>query len=94
MHLRVIVTIPTVLRSYTKNNSEIVLVASTMEEALMKLNERFPGFWSLLVDEDGSLRKYVNIFVNEDDIRNKAGLATTLKGGDRVHIVPSIAGGF
>ncbi len=91
--MRVIVTIPTALRSYTKNNPEVGLVALTVEEALMKLNERFPGFWSLLVDEDGSLRKYVNIFVNEDDIRNKAGLATTLKGGDRVHIVPSVAGG-
>jgi adenylyltransferase/sulfurtransferase len=82
------------LRSYTKNNSEVDLVASTLEEALMKLNEHFPGFRSLLVDEGGSLRKYVNIFVNEDDIRNKAGLATTLKEGDRVHIVPSVAGGI
>ena len=93
VQLRIIVTIPSALRSYTKNNSEIGLVASTLEEVLMKLNKRFPGFWSLLVDEDGSLRKYVNIFVNENDIRNKTGLATTLKDGDRVRIVPSVAGG-
>jgi len=91
--LRVTVIIPAVLRQYTHNNSEIQIEASTVEEALLKLNQLFPGLGALILDERKAVRPFVNIFVNEDSIRNGMNLMTRLKDGDHVHIIPAIAGG-
>ena len=60
---------------------------------MRKLDSDFPGLSALIVNESGVLRRYVNIFVNEDDIRSGDGLTTKLKEGDRVSIVPVVAGG-
>ena len=67
--------------------------ASTVEEALSKVDALFPGLGSFILDESRAVRRYINIFVNENDIRSGAGLTTKLKDGDRVHIIPAIAGG-
>lgn len=91
--MQVSVSIPPALRQYTKDTSEVGLEATTVEELLSKLDGLFPGLRAFLVDESKGLRRYVNIFVNQDDIRSAQGLRTKLKDGDRVNIVPAIAGG-
>ncbi len=91
--MQVTVNIPTALRQYTKNESEVNMEASTVEELLFRLDGLFPGLRAFIVDESRGLRRYVNIFVNQEDIRSGEGLMTKLKDGDRVHIIPAVAGG-
>ncbi len=86
-------SIPAALRQYTKDKSEVDVDASTVEELLFKLDGLFPGLRAFIVDEGRGVRRYVNIFVNQHDIRTGEGLMTKLKEGDRIHIVPAIAGG-
>ena len=92
--LKITVNIPAALRQYTRNNSEVGVDASTVDEVLVKLDLLFPGLRPFLLDESRGLRRYVNIFVNENDIRSSEGLGTKLKDGDHVHIIPAIAGGI
>jgi MoaD family protein len=87
------VGIPAALREYTGDASSVDIEASTVEEALLKLDGFFPGLKDFLLSENRVLRRYVNIFVNDDDIRSGDGLGTKLKDGDQVHIIPAIAGG-
>jgi adenylyltransferase/sulfurtransferase len=91
--LKIVVNIPAALRQYTENNSEVDVDASTVEEVLVKLDQLYPGLRAFILDESRGLRRYVNIFVNEHDIRSEEGLKTKLKDGDQVHIIPAIAGG-
>ena len=81
------------MRQYTKDKSEASLDASTVDELLFKLDGLFPGLRAFIVDESRGLRRYVNIFVNQRDIRTGEGLMTKLKDGDQIHIVPAVAGG-
>ncbi len=64
-----------------------------MGELLQKLDGLFPGLKSFIVNESRDVRRYVNIFVNEEDIRSGEGLVTKLKDGDRIRIIPAVAGG-
>jgi MoaD family protein len=89
----VIVNIPFALRQYTLNESKLRVEACTVGELLRKLDSSFPGLSSFIVTEGGELRRYVNIFVNEDDVRLGEGLLTQLREGDRITIVPVVAGG-
>ena len=91
--MQVTVIIPAALRQYTRDSSEVHVEATTVDDVLLKLDLLFPGLRAFILDETQGLRRYVNIFVNENDIRSGAGLGTKLKDGDRVHIVPAIAGG-
>ncbi len=91
--MKVTVSIPAALRQYTKNSSEVDVDASTVDEVLLKLDALYPGLRAFILDESNRVRRYVNIFVNEEDIRSGDGLTTKLKDGDRVHIIPAIAGG-
>ena len=91
--MQIAVNIPAALRQYTQDKSEVDVDASTVEELLLKLDKLFPGLRPFIVDESRGVRRYVNIFVNEHDIRSGDGLLTKLKDGDRVHIIPAIAGG-
>jgi molybdopterin converting factor small subunit len=93
LQLKVTIIVPPALRLYTRDNSEVGLDASTVAEALAKLDQLFPGLRAFLLDESRGLRRYVNIFVNEYDIRSGDGLTTKLKDGDHLHIIPAIAGG-
>ena len=87
------VRIPTPLRKLT-NDEEIVEVdAATVAEAIAELQTRFPGFKERLLDESGAVRRFVNIYVNEEDIRFLQNQETKLKSGDEVSIIPAIAGG-
>jgi MoaD family protein len=89
----VTVAIPTALLQYTRNESVLPIEASTVHELLQRLDGRFPGLSAFILTEEGHLRRYVNIFVNQEDVRSGNGLTTKLKDGDRVSIVPVVAGG-
>jgi len=91
--LTVTVEIPIPLRIYTKNDAEVKVEASTVEEALSKLDGIYPSLKSFIVDEKNDQRRYVNIFINQTDIRSASGLRTMLKDGDRLLIIPAVAGG-
>jgi molybdopterin synthase sulfur carrier subunit len=89
----VTVRIPTPLRSITKGSAEVQAKGGSVADVVEDLERQFPGLRERLVDEGGELRRFINIYVNEEDIRFLAGKGTALKDGDEVSIVPAIAGG-
>ncbi len=91
--MAVTVRVPTPLRRLTDGQGEIEVEASNIREAIEKLEEKFPGFKERLLDENGELRKFVNLYLNDEDIRFLKGIDTDLKDGDVISIVPAIAGG-
>jgi molybdopterin synthase sulfur carrier subunit len=88
------VKIPAPLRPLTANQSEVAVEnAATVQAALEELGRKYPGLSERLLDDKGGLRRYVNLFRNDEDIRHGKGLATSLQEGDKLTIVPAIAGG-
>ena len=88
-----LVRIPTTLRSFARNQEEIRISGSTVGEVLQNLDKGCPGIGARLLDEKGAVRRYVNIFHNDEDIRFLQELATPVAEGDRIHIIPAMAGG-
>jgi molybdopterin synthase sulfur carrier subunit len=91
--MSVLVRIPTPLRSLTKGAAEVQGAGDTVGDIIQDLERQFPGLRDRLMDVGGDLRRFINIYVNEEDIRFLEGAKTTLKAGDAVSIVPAIAGG-
>ena len=91
--MSVLVRIPTPLRAITNGRGEFRVEAANVEEALNRLDEEFAGIKGRLCEDDGSVRHFVNVYVNDEDIRFMQGLQTSLKAGDEVSIVPAMAGG-
>ncbi|MEW5945014.1 MAG: ubiquitin-like small modifier protein 1 [bacterium] len=87
------ILIPTPLRRLTNNEPEVEAVGSTVGEVLKDLENRFPGFKGRMFDESGNVRRFINVFVNEEDIRFSRGVETPVKDGDEVSLVPAVAGG-
>lgn len=87
------VLIPTPLRKMTNDQETVIASAGTVATLIADLERQFPGLGARLTDESGNLRRFVNIYVNEEDIRFQAGKDTPIKEGDTVSIVPAIAGG-
>lgn len=87
------IRIPSVLRNLTAGKETIEVLATTVDEALAAVEAAHPGIKARLCDETGKLRRFVNVFVGEEDIRFLDGQKTALKSGDLVDIVPAIAGG-
>ncbi|MBM3279525.1 MAG: MoaD/ThiS family protein [Candidatus Handelsmanbacteria bacterium] len=87
------VHIPTPLRRLTGNQAEVEIQAGTVAELVQNLEAAHPGIREKLLDEQGEIRRYVNIYVNEEDIRFLDGAQTALGDRDVVSIVPAIAGG-
>ncbi|TKB66628.1 MAG: MoaD/ThiS family protein [Nitrospira sp.] len=87
------VRIPTPLRPLTKGQGEVETNAASVLDMIEALNTAHPGIKDRLCDDTGELRRFVNIYVNEEDIRFLKGKETSLKDGDEVSIVPAIAGG-
>ncbi len=87
------VRIPTPLRKLTNNEELVETNAATIGDAIKELQARFPGIAERLVDEKGEVRRFVNVYVNEEDIRFLQNQQTPLKDGDEVSIIPAIAGG-
>lgn len=91
--MSIIVNIPTPLRKLTDNQSEVQVEAATVDDLINVLEDAHSGIKEKILDETGEIRRYVNIFVNDEDIRFLDGKATQLNEGDNVSIVPAIAGG-
>ncbi|OGK81619.1 MAG: molybdopterin synthase sulfur carrier subunit [Candidatus Rokubacteria bacterium GWC2_70_16] len=89
----VLVRIPTPLRAVTKGAAEVQAAGDTVAEVIEDLERQFPGLRERLVEEGGAVRRFINVYVNQEDIRFLQGATTTLKAGDEVSIVPAIAGG-
>src|SRR3989338_4150563 len=87
------VRIPTPLQKLTKDQAEVLCQATSINEMLAELEKQHPGVKERLCDAEGKLRRFVNIYVNEEDIRFLQGQDTKLKEGDDISIIPAIAGG-
>ncbi len=91
--MAVTIRIPTPLQRLTNGQGEVQCQGTTVTELLGDLERRYPGVKERICDESGKLRRFVNIFVNEEDIRFMQGDQTAVKDGDEVSIIPAIAGG-
>lgn len=91
--MAVSILIPTALRQFTDGLSEVSVDAGTVREALEKLTEKYVDLQRHLFTEKKTLRSFVNVYLNEEDIRQQDGLNTLLKEKDTLMLVPSIAGG-
>lgn len=91
--MAVTVRIPTQLRPLAGGNSEVKVEGATVAEALKALEVAHPGFHDRLFDETGKLRRFVNVFVADEDIRFLDGVDTAVAEGSTVSIVPAVAGG-
>jgi len=87
------VRIPTPLRSATDGAAELSLDAPTVASVIVELESRYPAIRGRLRDESGAIRRFVNLYVNGEDVRFNKGLDTSLKAGDELSIVPAVAGG-
>ena len=87
------VKIPTPLRKLTGNIGEVEIDGKTIGEMIENLEKSYPGLKERLCDEAGTIRRFVNVYINEEDIRFLQGKDTSLKDGDEISIIPAIAGG-
>jgi sulfur-carrier protein len=91
--MAVTVLIPTPLQKFTSNQASIECDATDIDTLLASLETSFPGIKNRLCDDSGQLRRFLNFYVNSEDIRFLEGQATALSDGDEVSIVPAVAGG-
>ena len=91
--MSIVVRIPTPLRKMTNGQAKVKVEAAVLGDLVEKLNSEFPGFKDRLVDEEGELRYFVNIYLNGEDVRFMDGLNTATADGDEISIVPAVAGG-
>jgi molybdopterin synthase sulfur carrier subunit len=87
------IRIPTPLRTYTQNQEEVTVAGATVGEVLRDLDKKYPGIGTRLFDEKGGLKRYVNIFHNDEDVRFLKSLDTPVADADKISIIPAIAGG-
>ena len=91
--MSVSVRVPTILRPYTQGASEVSAEGATLTEVLESLDASYPGIKGRVLDDSGELRRFVNVYVDDDDVRFADGLQTTIKDGGQVSIIPAVAGG-
>jgi molybdopterin converting factor small subunit len=91
--MKIIVEIPTAFRRFTNGSASLECAPATLAELLAELEQKFPAMARHLRDDSGRVRQFINVYVNEEDIRFLGGEAYRFQDGDRVMIVPSIAGG-
>jgi molybdopterin synthase sulfur carrier subunit len=87
------VRIPTILRTYTKGEAEVTASGSTVREVVADLDASFSGIAARILDEGGKLRRFVNVYVGEEDVRFADGLDTQTPDGAQISIIPAVAGG-
>jgi molybdopterin converting factor small subunit len=87
------VRIPTILRTYTGGRSEVQAEGENLGEVLSDLEKNHTGISARVLDDAGKLRRFVNVYVNDDDVRFEGGLATATPDGAGVSIIPAVAGG-
>ena len=91
--MSVSVRVPTILRTYTGGESEVTAEGGTLAEVLDSLDGSYPGIKGRIVDEQGALRRFVNVYVGNDDVRFLDGLQTSVATGAQVSVIPAVAGG-
>lgn len=91
--MSVSVRIPTILRTYTSGQAEVPVHGTTLAEVIDALEAGHPGIRARLLDDTGKLRRFVNVYVNDDDVRFSEGLQTPTPDGAGVSIIPAVAGG-
>ena len=91
--MTVTVRVPTTLRTLTGGAAEVKVAGATVAEVLGSLESAHPGFRERILDDSGKLRRFVNVFVSDDDIRFLDGLDTAVPDGETVAIIPAVAGG-
>ena len=87
------VRIPTPLRRLTNGQDKLEIESANVSEMIDSMESEFPGFKERLLDENGELRYFVNIYLNGEDVRFLEGVATPIGSGDEISIVPAVAGG-
>lgn len=87
------IRIPTTLRTLTGGESQVEVEGATVGEALAALDSAHPGFAERLFDDDGGIRRFVNVFLADDDVRYLDGVDTKVPEGETISIVPAVAGG-
>jgi sulfur-carrier protein len=87
------VRIPTILRSYTDGDSEVSADGATLAEVLDDLDRRFAGIKGRILDDQGALRRFVNVYVGNDDVRFLDNLQTPTPDGTQISVIPAVAGG-
>ena len=87
------VRIPTILRTYTGGASEVTAEGETLAEVLDSLEKEYSGIRARVLDDEGKLRRFVNVYVGEEDVRFASGLETATPEGTQVSIIPAVAGG-
>ncbi|WP_327089073.1 MoaD/ThiS family protein [Nonomuraea sp. NBC_01738] len=91
--MSVSVRIPTILRTYTGGNAEVSGEGATLREVLQKLDADYPGIGARILDESGKIRRFVNVYVGQEDVRFAEGLDTAAPAGAEISIIPAVAGG-
>ena len=94
--MAVAVRIPTILRTYTKGASDVAVEVpdgATLADVVEALEAGYPGLRARVLDDAGALRRFVNVYVDEDDVRFASGLATPTPDGAKVSVIPAVAGG-
>lgn len=91
--MSVTVRIPTILRTYTSGRAEVTAEGATLGEVIKSLESNHPGIAARVLDEAGRLRRFVNVYVDDDDVRFESGLGTATPDGAGVSIIPAVAGG-
>lgn len=91
--MTVSVRIPTILRTYTADESVVSVEGADLNQVLESLEANFAGIKARIIDEDGKLRRFVNIYVAEEDVRFADGLDTPTPAGTQISIIPAVAGG-
>ncbi|MEU7552336.1 MoaD/ThiS family protein [Streptomyces sp. NPDC044571] len=87
------VRIPTILRTYTAGQAEVPAEGATLAEVIESLEKNHPGIGARILDDQGKLRRFVNVYVNDDDVRFEGGLQAVTPDGAGVSIIPAVAGG-
>ena len=91
--MSVSVRIPTILRSYTGGAAEVMAEPGTLREVISDLGVSYPGIGGRILDDGGRLRRFVNVYVGEEDVRFAAGLDTPVPAWAQVSVIPAVAGG-
>ena len=89
-----IVRVPTILRSYTGGEAEVPANGATLNDLLHDLETRHTGLLARVLDESGKIRRFVNIYVNDEDVRFEQGLETPISDGAQISILAAVAGGL
>ena len=91
--MSVSVRVPTILRSYTGGESEVSASGTTLAEVLDDLDANYTGIKARVLDDEGNLRRFVNVYVGNDDVRFLDNLATPTPDGTQISVIPAVAGG-